>query len=172
YFHPTKWEIPKKENIIVWPGKTLTPPSGRAILEGVNLRIGILESVPFTIVEKVIDPSGQTTIKYSGYVLDLIELLQQKMKFIPIIELAPSNLTYTEFVQSVSAGTYDIGVGDVTVTSARREYVDFSNAIFDNSLRIIMRKTSDANIDLFSFLKPFSRDLWLLFFGTLIFVGI
>ncbi|CAF1078527.1 unnamed protein product [Rotaria sordida] len=172
YFHPTDWKIPTKENIIVWPGKTLTPPSGRAILEGVNLRIGVLESAPFTIVDKVIDLSGQTTIQYRGYVLDLIELLQQKMKFIPIIELAPSNLTYNEFVQSVSAGTYDIGIGDVTITSARREYVDFSNSIFDNSLRIIMRKTSDANIDLFSFLKPFSRNLWLLFLGTLIFVGI
>ncbi|CAF1304880.1 unnamed protein product [Rotaria sordida] len=172
YFHPTDWRIPIKENVIVWPGKTLTPPSGRAILEGVNLRIGVIESVPFTIVEKVIDPSGQTTIKYSGYVHDLIELLQQKMKFIPIIELAPSNMTYNEFVRRVSTGDYDIAIGDVIVTAARRKYVEFSNGIFENSLRIIMRKTSDVNIDLFSFLKPLSRNLWLLFLGTLIFVGI
>ncbi|CAF1177565.1 unnamed protein product [Rotaria sordida] len=172
YFHPSDWRIPIKENIIVWPGKTLTPPSGRAILEGVNLRIGIIESVPFTIVEKVIDPSGQTTIKYSGYILDFIELLRQKMKFIPIIELAPSNITYNKLVRSVSTGVYDIVIGDVTVTSARREYVDFSNAIFDNSLRIVMRKTSDVNLDLFSFLKPFSRNLWLLLLGTLICAGI
>ncbi|CAF1240102.1 unnamed protein product [Rotaria sordida] len=172
YFHPSNWRIPIKENIIVWPGKTLTPSSDRANLEGVHLRIGIYEAAPFTIVEKVIDPSGHTTIKYSGYVLDLIELLRQKMKFIPIIELASSNLTYNEFVRSVATGVYDIAIGDVTVTAVRREYVDFSNAIFDNSLRIIMRKTSAVNIDLFSFLKPFSYDLWLLFFGTVIYAGI
>ncbi|CAF4303018.1 unnamed protein product, partial [Rotaria sordida] len=43
-------------------GKTLTPSSDRALLEGINLRIGIIESIPFTMVEKDIDPSGQTTI--------------------------------------------------------------------------------------------------------------
>ncbi|CAF4387022.1 unnamed protein product, partial [Rotaria sordida] len=139
------------------------------LLEGINLRIGVIEAVPFTIVEKVTNPSGQTTIKDSGYVPDLVELLRNKMKFIPIIELAPSNMSYDKFVQSVSTGVYDIAIGDVTVTSARREYVGFSNAIFDNSLRIIMRTTSTVKIDLFSFLKPFSRNLWLLFFGTLIY---
>ncbi|CAF4140182.1 unnamed protein product, partial [Rotaria sordida] len=151
YFYPRDWRIPIKENVIVWPGRTLTPPSGLALLEGINLRIGVIEAVPFTIVEKVTNPSGQTTIKYSGYVPDLIELLRNKMKFIPIIELAPSNMSYDKFVQSVSTGVYDIAIGDVTVTSARREYVGFSNAIFDNSLRIIMRTTSTVKIDLFSF---------------------
>ncbi|CAF1273260.1 unnamed protein product [Rotaria sordida] len=172
YIHPKDWRIPIKENVIVWSGRTLTPPSNRALLKGVNLRIGIIESVPFTIVEKDIDPSGQTTIKYSGYVLDLIKLLRNKMKFIPIIELVPSNMTYDEFVRSVSTGVYDIAIGDVTVTSARSKYVDFSNAIFDNSLRIIIRTTSTVKVDLFSFLKPFSNNLWLLFFGTLIYAGI
>ncbi|CAF1370273.1 unnamed protein product [Rotaria sordida] len=172
YFHPSDWRTSIKENIIVWPGKTLTPPSDRALLEGINLRIGIIESIPFTMVEKDIDPSGQTTIKYSGYIIDLIELLQNKMKFIPIIELAPSNITYNEFVRRVSTGVYDIAIGDVTVTSARSEYVEFSIAIFDNSLRIIMRTTSNVKTDLFSFLKPFSRNLWLLFVGTIIYAGI
>ncbi|CAF4201152.1 unnamed protein product, partial [Rotaria sordida] len=128
--------------------------------------------IPFTMVEKDIDPSGQTTIKYSGYIIDLIELLQNKMKFIPIIELAPSNITYNEFVRRVSTGVYDIAIGDVTITSARSEYVEFSTAIFDNSLRVIMRTTYNVKPDLFSFLKLFSRNLWLLFFGTIIYAGI
>ncbi|CAF5099657.1 unnamed protein product, partial [Rotaria sp. Silwood1] len=172
YFHPSNWRIPIKENVIIWPGNTLTQPSGGAILQGVNLRIGIIESVPFTMVEKVMDASGQTTIQYSGYIPDLIKLLESKMGFISTMELASSNQTYDGLVRAVSNGVYDIVIGDVTVTALRRELVDFSNAIFDNSMRIMIRKTANINIDLFSFLKPFSRNLWLLVLGALIYAGI
>ncbi|CAF5124527.1 unnamed protein product, partial [Rotaria sp. Silwood1] len=106
------------------------------------------------------------------FVPDLINILQSKMGFIPIMKLVPSNQTYNEFVQGVSNGVYDIAIGDVTVTAARREFVDFSNAIFDNSLRIITRKTTRTSTDLFAFLKTFTRNLWLLVLGTVIFAGI
>ena len=61
-------------------------------------------------------------------------------------------------------------VGDVTITAARREIVAFSSSIFDNSLRIIIRKTSNANVDLLSFLKPFSLNLWLTTFRCYVFM--
>ncbi|CAF3923366.1 unnamed protein product [Rotaria sordida] len=172
YSHPGDWRIPTKENVIIWPGNSLTQPIGGTLLKGVNLRIGVIESVPFTIVEKVKDASGQSTIQYSGYVHDFIKLLQNKMEFIPIIELASPNQTYNGLIQAVRNGVYDIVIGDVTVTATRRKFVDFSNTIFDNSLRIIIRKTTDVNIDLFSFLKPFSWNLWLLLLCTLIYAGI
>ncbi|CAF3703099.1 unnamed protein product [Rotaria sordida] len=101
YSHPGDWRIPTKENVIICPGNSLTQPIGGALLKGVNLRIDVIGSVPFTIVEKVIDVSGQSTIEYSGYVHDLIELLQNKMEFIPTIELAPSNQTYNGLVRAV-----------------------------------------------------------------------
>ncbi|CAF1259069.1 unnamed protein product [Rotaria sordida] len=172
YSHPGDWRIPTKENVIIWPGNSLTQPISGTVLKGVNLRIGVIETVPFTIVENVIDASGQSTIQYSGYVHDLIKLLQNKMEFIPIIELASPNQTYNGLIQAVRNGVYDIVIGDVTVTATRRKFVDFSNTIFDNSLRIIIRKTTDVNIDLFSFLKPFSWNLWLLLLCTLIYAGI
>ncbi|CAF5069624.1 unnamed protein product, partial [Rotaria sp. Silwood1] len=99
-------------------------------------------------------------------------LLESKMGFISTMELASSNQTYDGLVRAVSNGVYDIVIGDVTVTALRRELVDFSNAIFDNSMRIMIRKTANINIDLFSFLKPFSRNLWLLVLGALIYAGI
>ncbi|CAF3561467.1 unnamed protein product [Rotaria sp. Silwood1] len=172
YSHPGDWRISTQENIIIWPGNTLTQPTGRASLQNVNLRIGIIESDPFTIVEKVTDASGQSTIEYNGYVPDLIKRLQNNMGFIPTIKLAPSNQTYNELILAVSNGVYDIVIGDVTVTAERRELVDFSSSIYDDSLRILIRKTGNVNIDLFSFLKPFSRNLWLLLLGTLIYSGI
>ena len=94
------------------------------------------------------------------------------MKFIPDIQLAPSNQTYAGLIKAVANGDYDIVVGDVTVTAIRRELVGFSNAIFDNSLRIIMRKTPAAELDLLSFLKPFSRNLWCLVLGACVVAGV
>ena len=37
----------KAANAITWPGNSLVPPSGHAVLEGVTLRIGVIESPPF-----------------------------------------------------------------------------------------------------------------------------
>ncbi|CAF4151693.1 unnamed protein product [Rotaria sordida] len=140
-------------------GNSLIPPTGRAILKDVPLRIGVIESIPFTIVTNVIDESRQNTTKLTGYVPDLIELLADKIGFIPKIQLAPSNQTYLGLIQVVVNDDYDIVIGDVTVIATRRELVDFSNATFNNSLRIIMGKTSDVTIELLSFLKAFSRNL-------------
>ncbi|CAF3375132.1 unnamed protein product [Rotaria sp. Silwood1] len=72
----------------VWPDNSLTPPTGSTIFKGVHLRIGVIESVPFTIAQNVTDASGQSTMQYSDYVLDLIKLSQSKTGFIPTIKLA------------------------------------------------------------------------------------
>jgi ABC-type amino acid transport substrate-binding protein len=61
------------------------------------------------------------------------------MGFIPHIILPTSNLTYNQIIQGVVNGIYDMVIGDVTITAIRREKVSFSNSIFDNSVRIIMR---------------------------------
>ncbi|CAF3757454.1 unnamed protein product [Rotaria sp. Silwood1] len=164
--------VPLQENIIVWPGNTLTQSTDRASLKGVTLRVGIMQAVPYTIVQKITDSNERTTIHYSGYIIDLIERLKTDIGFNPILQLAPSNQTYDELVKTVNQGINDIVVADVTVTSQRRKLVEFSTAISDTSLRIIMRKTRDANIDLLGFLKPFSPVVWILVLVTCIYSGI
>ena len=166
------WKVNKQANIILWPGKSLTQPTGRATLNGVKLRVGVIEVSPFTMMTNIIDANGQRNRSLVGYVPDLIEILREKMGFIPYIELVSSNKTYSDFVKSVANGSYDIIVGDVTITSQRRELVGFSNSIFDNSLRIMMKKTSNVTNDIFAFLKPLSGNLWLLILAACIFGGI
>jgi ABC-type amino acid transport substrate-binding protein len=146
----------------VWPGNSLTIPSDRPVLEGVTLRIAVIVATPFTMVTYVADEFGKNTTTFIGYMPDLIALLQYNMKFIPQIMMPPSNLTYDKIVQQLSNGVYDMVMGDVTVTAARRQIVDFSNSIFDNSLRIITRKSSEESIDLFSYLRTFTLGLWLM----------
>ncbi|CAF1278597.1 unnamed protein product [Rotaria magnacalcarata] len=103
---------------------------------------------------------------------DLIKLLENRIGFISDIQIVPSNGRYSDLIQAIENDTYDIVIGDVTVTATRRQSVDFSNAIFDNCLRIVMRQTPDIHVDLLSFLNTFSINLWLLVLGTFIYAGL
>jgi len=159
YSDLTDWKVSSStSNFIVWPGNTLTIANDRAILKDVILNIGIIRSLPYVIVES--DENNQT--KLSGYIIELIEELQNKIGFIPKLHLQPTNQTYSNLIELVANGVYDIVIGDVTITAKRRELVAFSNSIYDNSLRILTRKSFDRSLDLFSYLKPFSIQLWLI----------
>ncbi|CAF4585487.1 unnamed protein product [Rotaria sp. Silwood1] len=166
------WTPYASTNLIVWPGNSLIPPNGHAVLSGVSLRIGVIESTPFTMINYIIDEKGQMATKLTGYIPDLIDILQQNMGFTPEIILAPSNQTYDGLVEAVANGYYDLVIGDVTVTAKRREIASFSNSIFDNSLRIIVRKTPDASVNLASYLKPFSWQLWIVVLASVIYAGV
>ncbi|CAF3405653.1 unnamed protein product [Rotaria sp. Silwood1] len=152
------WKTYTQADVIIWPGNTLVPPTGYAGLEGINLRICIIESMPFTMQTNIIE-KNQT--KLIGYLPDLINILQTRMGFIPHFIYPPANQTYGGLVQAVANSVCDVAIGDVTVTARRREIVDFSTSIFDNSIRIIVRQTTTVNLDLLSYLKPFSLNLWL-----------
>ncbi|CAF4748386.1 unnamed protein product, partial [Rotaria sp. Silwood2] len=146
--------------------------TGRASLKGITLRVGIIQSVPFTIVQKTTDSNGQTTLEYIGFILDLIERLKTDIGINPILQLAPANQTYDQLIETVSNGINDIVIGDITVNSKRRKLVGFSNAISETSLRLIIRNTPDANVDLFGCSKPFTVKLWILILATCIASGI
>ncbi|CAF5047567.1 unnamed protein product [Rotaria sp. Silwood1] len=148
------------------------PSVDRAVLRGVSLRIGIADSPPFTMVQNVTDDNGQTTLQYTGYAIDLYQLVKNQLGFNATLLLKPPDQSYTDFVLSVSESVYDIIIADVTVTSARSKIVDFSSPIYDNSLRFVVRQANNAGIDLFSFLKPFSSRLWILVLGTCIYASI
>ncbi|CAF1381720.1 unnamed protein product [Adineta steineri] len=165
-----EWEV-STESVIIWPGNTLIPPIDHAILSGVTLRIGVIESSRFTMVQDVIDTNGKNKTELTGFIPDLINILQSQMGFTPQIILTPLNQTYSGLIQAVKNNIYDIVIADVTVTSARRQIVDFTDSIFDNSLRIVMRKTEPTSVDLFSYLQPFSLKLWLVLLITSIYAA-
>ncbi|CAM4980282.1 unnamed protein product [Rotaria socialis] len=171
YSDSTGWQRNTSAQLI-WPGNTLAPPTSGAKLQGVKLILGLIQSTQYTNIINVTDALGNTTTQLVGYVPDLINLLQTKLGFIPDIRLAPSNHTYNGLVDSVVNGVYDLVVADLTVTANRRKKVDFSNSIFDNSVRLVIRTQPDIQVALFSFLNPLSWDLWLLIIGTLIFGSI
>ena len=164
--YSTRWKSYTQANVIVWPGNTLNIPSGFAGLQGINLKICIIQSPPFTMSVDDVQPNRTTLI---GFIPDLIEILKERTDIIPEIHVALPDQTYDGVIRSVADGICDIAMGDITVTAKRREIVDFSNSIFDNSLRVLIRKATGEHVDLFSYLRPFSTGLWLtLLVGTIL----
>ena len=162
------WQEYSGSNVIIWPGGSLASPTGTAKVESVKIRIGVFEVSPFTMRRTVTNAFGKNSIELVGYIPEYIELLRNRMKFIPDVQIIPSDQPYDSFLQAVADGRYDIIIPDVTITSTRREKSDFSNPVIENSLRLNMRKTDKIELDMFLFLKPFAFELW----GLIIVIGI
>ena len=162
----------RETNVIVWPGHSLDRPSDSASLLGMTLRIAMVQSEPYTSITYLTDQSGKKTSRLSGYMPDLLDLLRAQMGFNSTITVLPSNQSYSELVDWVMNGVYDVVVTDLTITAARREKVAFSSSIFDNSLRIIIRQAPSNDVDLVSYLKPFSWTVWLTLLCATIYAGL
>ncbi|CAF4333431.1 unnamed protein product, partial [Adineta steineri] len=131
------WTTNTQTNVIIWPGNSLVVPTGFAALLDLTLRIAVIDSAPFTMMSEIQDGSGNISTKLTGYIPDLIDELKNRMGFIPNITYFPSDASYGDLINLVANGTFDMFIGDVTITAARREIVGFSSTIYDNSLRVV-----------------------------------
>lgn len=166
------WQPYVSTSVIIWPGNTLIPPNGLASMLGVKLRVAVILADPFTMIMTVVDKSGIAQTQMIGYIPDLIDLLVENMGFIPQITVIPENQSYNSLVDAVANGIYDVVIADVTITSQRSERVSFSNSIFDNSLRVIIRKKTVLTTSLLAFLNPLSLQLWMVLLLATICAGL
>ncbi|CAF0934641.1 unnamed protein product [Adineta ricciae] len=158
--HATNWNFYSPTSVIIWPGNSLIAPSGSASLQNVHLRLVVTETAPFTMSSQFFNEFQQSNTKLVGYIPDLIELLRVQLGFIPEITLI-ANKTFNEIIDLVANDAYDLFLAQTTITAARSEKVSFSNSIYDNSLRILIRKELKTDIDLLTYLRSFSIQLWL-----------
>ncbi|CAF1580281.1 unnamed protein product, partial [Adineta ricciae] len=162
------WTPQAQTNVIVWPGQSLTAPTGYASLQGVTLYIAVIITPPFTMMKEYVDQYGLTQTKPIGYIPDLIELLQKQIGFVPNITVLPENTTYNSLPDLVANKVYDLVMGDVTILSSRRIKAAFSDSIFDNSLRILTRQKAGTVVHRFGFLRTFELALWMVILACLI----
>ena len=64
-------------------------------------------------------------------------------------------------VNSIANSEYDILVGDITISNERLKIVDFSVPIETSDAIIYMKKSKKKKSNTFSFLLPFSIDVWI-----------
>ncbi|CAK1585391.1 unnamed protein product [Parnassius mnemosyne] len=124
------------------------------------------------LVEKV--PKAGEVLKgndrYEGYSKDLIhEILTETMHLNYEIIIVPGNLygsyhkdtkKWDGLIGYLLERKADLAICDLTITYERRSSVDFTTPFMTLGISILYSKPTPPPPELFSFLKPFSVDVW------------
>lgn len=130
---------------------TPSPPSKRV------LRVGIAGSEPFVVME------GKSL---QGLSVEVWEALAKELKLRHEDWEVVQAHSVSEVLQGVQDGTFDVGVGALSITSERATFVDFTQPYYDSSLGILSLVRPPAKESTFSAdFKTFAMAV-----GTLILV--
>lgn len=107
--------------------------------------------------------------RFEGYCVDLLEeiatvLPHFKVEFFPVAGNAYGALKNGEWngmIRELLDHKADLAIADLTITSDRQQAVDFTLPFMNLGLSILFKKPEETPPELFSFLKPFSVEVWL-----------
>ncbi|CAF3340135.1 unnamed protein product [Rotaria sp. Silwood2] len=103
----------------------------------------------------------------AGYIYKLILLLEKRAGLSSNLIVAPDDISYDELVESVENSTYSIVMADLAQTPRRSEQVDFSVSIYNNYMRLVIRKSGKVFAPWHAFVLPFDGNVWLIIGITL-----
>lgn len=114
-----------------------------------------------------------TTQKVSGYCIDVFETAVKKLPHDLDYEFSVFVDSYDELVRNVSSGIFAAAVGDITITSERAEYVDFTMPYTESGVSLLVLSENDSKSTIeWVFLKPLTTELWLATVGGFFFTAI
>ncbi|KAF2569636.1 hypothetical protein F2Q68_00027659 [Brassica cretica] len=160
--------IGDEERIIgLWTPSWEIPTSGKKIKVGVPVNKGFLNFVEI----KTNPISNLTTVR--GYAIDIFEAALKELPYsvIPQYGFEPPGDNYNDLVYQVFDGKWDAVVGDITITSNRSSYVDFTLPYTESGVSMIVPVRSNKNKNAWVFLKPWSLDLWITTGCFFVFIG-
>ncbi|PIA28575.1 hypothetical protein AQUCO_06800022v1, partial [Aquilegia coerulea] len=159
----------KHLKLIIWPGETTTVPSGK------KLKIGYPVKQTFTEFVKVEVNHSSNGTYVTGYCIDGFNTVMEALpKAIPY-DFVPfqkgngekGSSSYDDLVYEVFLQKYDVAVGDITITSNRSLYVEFSHPHTTGGVEMVIPIKYDKRNKLLSIFEPFSTSVWLSYFAML-----
>ncbi|CAG7834172.1 unnamed protein product [Allacma fusca] len=137
-----------------------------------TFRVSTMLNAPFTMLTRSEKPLLGNA-RYEGFVVDLLQKLSVNLGFKYIIKpvsdggYGQRNQTTGEWngmISEVLRGEADIAVADLTISKDRQEAVDFTMPFMNLGISILYVVPTAKPPSLFSFLSPFSKDVWLYMF--------
>ncbi|KAI4334103.1 hypothetical protein L6164_018835 [Bauhinia variegata] len=156
---------------VIWPGDTTTKPKGWVFpFKGKPLRI----AVP----NRVIYPEFATRDKNSGVKGYCIDVFEAAVKLLPyavplqyiLYGQGDRNPDYNNLVYEVAQNNFDAAVGDVTIITNRTRIVDFTQPYMESGLVVVV-PVEEVKSSPWSFLKPFTAQMWCVTGAFFFFVG-
>ncbi|GFR03456.1 glutamate receptor ionotropic, kainate 2 [Trichonephila clavata] len=174
------------EKIGVWaPGKGINITKNMSneydtlLLQNKTLIVTTYVNSPYAMLK---DSAEKLTgnARYEGFCIDLIDHLAKLLGFKYIIkEVADraygiKNETghWNGMIGELIGDVADIAIVDLTITSSREEAVDFTMPFMNTGISILFKKPTTKVTTLFSFLSPFSMEVWIYVMGAHIGVSI
>ncbi|KAF8784441.1 glutamate receptor ionotropic, kainate 2-like isoform X2 [Argiope bruennichi] len=174
------------EKIGAWaPGKGINITKNMSneydtlLLQNKTLIVTTYVNSPYAMLK---DSAAKLTgnARYEGFCIDLIDHLAKLLGFKYIIkEVADraygiKNETghWNGMIGELINGVADIAIVDLTITSSREEAVDFTMPFMNTGISILFKKPTTKVTTLFSFLSPFSMEVWIYVMGAHIGVSI
>ncbi|BFF90889.1 glutamate receptor ionotropic kainate 3 [Drosophila madeirensis] len=133
----------------------------------------------FIVVTAISEPYGmlkETSEKlegndqFEGFGIELIDELSKKLGFSYTFRLQPDNKyggldpktgEWNGMLREIIDNRADMGITDLTMTSERESGVDFTIPFMSLGIGILFRKPMKEPPKLFSFMSPFSGEVWL-----------
>ncbi|KAJ8749237.1 hypothetical protein K2173_018714 [Erythroxylum novogranatense] len=157
---------------IIWPGETSNVPRGWVFpYNGKSLRIAVPNRVSYQeFVSKDNNPPG-----VRGYCIDVFEAALNLLPYpVPRTYIlygnGQRNPEYSDLVNAVAENNYDAAVGDVTITTNRTKIVDFTQPYMESGL-FVVAAVKEQKSSPWSFLKPFTFQMWCVTGAFFLFVG-
>nr|CAD7259373.1 unnamed protein product [Timema shepardi] len=117
------------------------------------------------------DSNAEGNERFHGFAKDLIEEIAKLLKFKGYeFKIAPGNKQgsldtatgkWDGIMKEIIDRKADLGICDFTITYDRGKAVDFTMPFLNTGISILFTKPKKPEPELFSFLKPFSFDVWI-----------
>ncbi|KAE9585614.1 hypothetical protein Lal_00009958 [Lupinus albus] len=158
---------------VIWPGETTTTPRGWVFPNnGKPLRIAVPNRVSYLeFVSKDKNPPG-----VKGYCIDVFEAAVNLLPYpVPrqyiLFGNGDTNPDYNDLAYQLSQSNLDAAVGDVTIITNRTRFVDFTQPFMESGLVVVvpLKRIKSSS---WSFLEPFTTQMWCVTAAFFLFVGI
>lgn len=140
---------------------------GLQAIKNKTLKVTVARTSPYVMYrENYTELTGND--RYEGYCIDLMNKLAKKLQFNYIIkEVADGqygkiqNGSWTGMVRELLDWQADLAIVDLTITKERQSAVDFTHPFMTLGIAIMYKKPKMEEAELYSFLMPFSNEVWL-----------
>ncbi|GLG96196.1 Glutamate [NMDA] receptor subunit 1 [Gryllus bimaculatus] len=129
--------------------------------------------------EKTIQLRGND--RYEGYGVDIINDLSMMLGFNYTLEVQhdnkygsrdPKTGEWNGMLRRIMDNEADLAITDLTITAERESAVDFTMPFMSTGISILYKAPTKAPPKLFSFMDPFSIDVWIVMFFAYIGVSL
>ncbi|CAF1037279.1 unnamed protein product, partial [Didymodactylos carnosus] len=131
-----------------------------------HLQVVTREEKPY--VSRIFFPNG--TVQFEGYCIDMLNHIAKELNFNYSLRVVSdgnygkeedSTGKWTGIIGELVDRNADLGVGALTITSAREKVIDFTKPFMNFGITILFRKPLRTKPNLFAFLAPLSLEVWL-----------